>query len=185
VPGATLTSDSLGPITINKDRSLIELTVTKTGDRPIQVGSHYALVKTNASLVFNRRASIGMQLNVLSGASVRCEAGEIKTVTLVEVAGNRRVVTGNKLRAESGSRGIQAARGLGHDSVGHRRRAYVCGRERCAGYDPYGYAEREWVCGRFDKGYEGQDDSYVPYGGCGWGACSGYYQDCGGGVCAA
>lgn len=97
VPGSTLPSDSLGPITINPDRDLIELTVTNTGDRPIQVGSHYAFIETNAALVFDRRAAIGMRLNVPSGASVRFEPGETKTVTLVEVAGNKRVLTGNGL----------------------------------------------------------------------------------------
>lgn len=97
VPGATLPSESLGPITINPDRKLIEISVTNTGDRPIQVGSHYAFVETNAALVFDRRASIGMRLNVPSGASVRFEPGETKTVTLVEVGGNKVVLTGNGL----------------------------------------------------------------------------------------
>jgi len=97
VPGAALPSDSLGPITINPDRKLIEISVTNTGDRPIQVGSHYAFIETNAALVFDRRASIGMRLNVPSGASVRFEPGETKTVTLVDVAGTRTVLTGNRL----------------------------------------------------------------------------------------
>ena len=97
VPGETLPSDSLGGITINPGRDLIELAVTNTGDRPIQVGSHYAFIETNRALVFDRRAAIGMRLNVPSGASVRFEPGETKTVTLVEVAGNKRVLTGNGL----------------------------------------------------------------------------------------
>ena len=97
LPGATLTSPSLGGIPLNEGRDLIELGVTNTGDRPIQVGSHYAFVETNAALVFDRAASIGRRLSVPSGASVRFEPGETKTVTLVDIAGARRVVTGNRL----------------------------------------------------------------------------------------
>ena len=93
IPGAVLpTSDSGSDITLNDGRSLIELTVTNTGDRPIQVGSHYAFVETNPALEFDRKAAIGRRLNVPSGASVRFEAGESKPVTLVELAGERKVV---------------------------------------------------------------------------------------------
>jgi urease len=84
-------------ITINEGRSLLEVTVTNTGDRPIQVGSHYAFIETNKALSFDRRAAIGMRLNVPSGASVRFEPGERKTITLVDIGGKRRVVSGNLL----------------------------------------------------------------------------------------
>ena len=97
VPGAVLPDDSGSDITLNEGRSLIELTVTNTGDRPIQVGSHYAFVETNSALEFDRKAAIGRRLNVPSGASVRFEAGESKPVTLVELAGDCRVVSGNLL----------------------------------------------------------------------------------------
>ena len=76
---------------------MYEVSVTNTGDRPIQVGSHYAFVETNKELEFDRKVAIGKRLNVPSGASVRFEPGETKTVTLVEIGGNKRVVTGNRL----------------------------------------------------------------------------------------
>lgn len=96
-PGATIPADSMGPITINQGRPLVEISVTNTGDRPIQVGSHYAFIETNKALLFDRRLSIGKRLNVPSGASVRFEPGEHKTVTLVDIAGNRNVLSGNLL----------------------------------------------------------------------------------------
>lgn len=95
-PGAVLVEDDK-PITLNAGAALVELSVTNTGDRPVQVGSHYAFVETNKALEFDRQVAIGKRLNVPSGASVRFEPGETKTVTLVEIGGNRRVVTGNRL----------------------------------------------------------------------------------------
>ena len=97
-PGAVLTKDGNDSgIELNKGRKLIELSVTNTGDRPVQVGSHYAFVETNKELEFDRRLAIGKRLNVPSGASVRFEPGETKTITLVEIAGNQRYITGNRL----------------------------------------------------------------------------------------
>merc|ERR1719181_1405175 len=84
-------------IEINAGRVTVELAVTNTGDRPIQVGSHYHFIETNKALVFDRAQSYGKRLNVVSGASVRFEPGESKVVTLVEIAGNKRVVSGNRL----------------------------------------------------------------------------------------
>lgn len=96
-PGAVMI-DRDGPgITLNEGSPLIEVSVTNTGDRPVQVGSHYAFVETNKALAFDRKASIGKRLNVPSGASVRFEPGETKTVTLVEIGGHQNVVTGNRL----------------------------------------------------------------------------------------
>jgi len=97
IPGEILPDDSAGGIVLNEGRSLIELNVTNTGDRPIQVGSHYAFIETNSALQFDRQAAIGYRLNVPSGASVRFEPGESKPVTLVELAGNKCVVSGNLL----------------------------------------------------------------------------------------
>ena len=71
--------------------------VKNTGDRPIQVGTHYAFVETNKALKFNRIASIHKRLNVPSGASVRFEPGETKTVTLVDIGGSQIVKSGNLL----------------------------------------------------------------------------------------
>jgi urease len=103
-PGAVITKQQDGSaaaadidIELNAGRALSEVSVTNTGDRPIQVGSHYAFVETNKALEFDRRVGIGKRLNVPSGASVRFEPGETKTVTLVDIGGNRRVVSGNRL----------------------------------------------------------------------------------------
>lgn len=96
-PGAFVPSATLGGIELNAGRAKRELTVTNSGDRPIQVGSHYHFIETNKALVFDREASYGMRLNVPSGSSVRFEPGDSKPVTLVEIAGEKRVVSGNKL----------------------------------------------------------------------------------------
>ena len=96
-PGAVLVQEDGKPITLNEGAALVELSVTNTGDRPVQVGSHYAFVETNKALEFDRLVAIGKRLNVPSGASVRFEPGETKTVTLVEIGGSQRVVTGNRL----------------------------------------------------------------------------------------
>jgi len=97
LPGSVLPAQDQGPITLNPGRALIELAVTNSGDRPIQVGSHYAFVETNRALVFDRALSIGKRLSVPSGASVRFEPGETKTVTLVDLGGTRTVRSGNLL----------------------------------------------------------------------------------------
>jgi urease len=100
-PGQVITDSTLAQsdIIINAQSTadLIELTVTNTGDRPIQVGSHYAFVETNKALVFDRRAAIHMRLNIPSGTAVRFEAGEAKQVTLVPIGGAQIVHTGNRL----------------------------------------------------------------------------------------
>ena len=103
IPGQMLISPTLPDIEINPSRSLIELCVTNTGDRPIQVGSHYPFLETNAALVFDRKLSLGRRLNVPSGASVRFEPGERKTVTLVSLGGNNNVVCGNGLTGGAAS----------------------------------------------------------------------------------
>ncbi|CAJ1961865.1 unnamed protein product [Cylindrotheca closterium] len=94
-PGAIISADE--PIVLNEGLPLSEISVTNTGDRPIQVGSHYAFVETNKALEFDRKVSIGKRLNVPSGSSIRFEPGETKTVTLVEIGGAKNVITGNKL----------------------------------------------------------------------------------------
>jgi urease beta subunit len=80
-PGEVIPVEGPG-IEINAGRSLIELPITNTGDRPIQVGSHYHFIETNAQLSFDREQSYGRRLNVPAGASVRFEPGETKTVTV-------------------------------------------------------------------------------------------------------
>jgi urease subunit beta len=86
-PGELLTD---GPdIVLNPGRRSITLVVENSGDRPIQVGSHYHFAETNAALSFDRVAAQGMRLNIASGTAVRFEPGQQRTVELVDYAGDR------------------------------------------------------------------------------------------------
>ena len=85
------------PVELNAGRELVEVEVSNTGDRPIQVGSHYHFLETNKALQFDRELAFGRRLNVAAGNSVRFEPGEKKTVTLVDIAGKRVVLGGNSL----------------------------------------------------------------------------------------
>ena len=96
VPGEVVTVD--GVIALNAGRSRLELTVENTGDRPIQVGSHYHFAATNPALAFDRDAAWGHRLDIPAGTSVRFEPGVARTVGLVPLGG-RRIVPG--LRSES------------------------------------------------------------------------------------
>jgi urease subunit beta len=89
IPGEMETLD--GDIEINAGRPTLSLTVTNTGDRPIQVGSHYHFYETNAALAFDRKAARGYRLNIAAGTAVRFEPGQSRTVELVALAGNREV----------------------------------------------------------------------------------------------
>jgi urease subunit beta len=80
-----------GEIEINKGRERVTLEVTNTGDRPIQVGSHYHFFETNDALAFDRRKARGFRLDIAAGTAVRFEPGQKRTVTLVALAGDRRV----------------------------------------------------------------------------------------------
>jgi urease subunit gamma/beta len=93
VPGAVAAAS--GEIVINEGRETVNVAVTNTGDRPIQVGSHYHFVETNRALVFDRRAAYGLRLDIPAGTAVRFEPGETKTVTLVAIAGARIIRGGN------------------------------------------------------------------------------------------
>ncbi|GKU00515.1 urease [Fusarium langsethiae] len=84
-------------ITLNEGRKRIRLQVTSTGDRPIQVGSHYHFIETNPQLEFDRIRSYGYRLDIPAGTSVRFEPGDTKTVTLVEIGGKRVIRGGNNL----------------------------------------------------------------------------------------
>jgi len=86
-----------GEIDLNAGRPSIELSVTNLGDRPIQVGSHYHFIETNAALRFERAKSYGMRLHIPAGTAVRFEPGETKTVKLVAIAGNQVIRGGNNL----------------------------------------------------------------------------------------
>jgi urease subunit beta len=78
-----------GEIEINKGRKTLTLTVSNTGDRPIQVGSHYHFFETNPALKFDRKKTRGMRLDIAAGTAVRFEPGQSREVTLVAVAGKR------------------------------------------------------------------------------------------------
>ncbi|KAL0945384.1 hypothetical protein HGRIS_000879 [Hohenbuehelia grisea] len=94
-PGAIIAKKER--IVINKGRSRVQLRVTNNGDRPIQIGSHYHFIETNAALSFDRAQSYGKRLDIPAGTAVRFEPGDIKTVTLCEIAGQRVVSGGNGL----------------------------------------------------------------------------------------
>jgi len=95
IPGEWLLSDE--PIEINADRRTLRLSVRNTGDRPIQVGSHFHFYEINRALEFDRDAALGMRLDVPAGQSIRFEAGDERDVDLVELGGSRRVIGFNKL----------------------------------------------------------------------------------------
>jgi len=122
IPGEYLLGE--GDIEANAGRRTVKLTVANTGDRPIQVGSHFHFFEANRALRFERRQAFGMRLHVPAGTAVRFEPGDEKVVTLVELAGAREVYglnaltdgpVGDKRRGESVKRaaagGFQGARG--------------------------------------------------------------------------
>ncbi len=89
IPGELLTDGPDHPI--NVGRRTVTAVVENSGDRPIQVGSHYHFAETNSALVFDRVAAHGMRLNIASGTAVRFEPGQQRIVELVDFAGDRRV----------------------------------------------------------------------------------------------
>jgi urease subunit beta len=80
-----------GEIELNAGRRTLSLEIANTGDRPIQVGSHYHFFETNAALAFDRTLARGMRLNIAAGTAVRFEPGQTRTVELVDYAGERKV----------------------------------------------------------------------------------------------
>lgn len=87
IPGEYLVAP--GEVTLNEGRETLPLRVTNTGDRPIQVGSHYHFAETNGLLSFDREAARGYRLNVAAGTAVRFEPGQSRDVELVKYAGDR------------------------------------------------------------------------------------------------
>ncbi len=94
-PGEIICEDE--DLVLNEGRTTISLEVTNMGDRPVQVGSHYPFFEANPQLRFDRRRAYGFRLDIPSGAAVRFEPGESKTVELVEIAGERKVYGGHGL----------------------------------------------------------------------------------------
>ena len=89
IPGEMFIKD--GDIELNKGRKTVTLNVANTGDRPIQVGSHYHFFETNPALKFDRKKARGMRLDIPAGTAVRFEPGQSREVTLVALAGKRTI----------------------------------------------------------------------------------------------
>jgi len=88
-PGETLVAE--GDLDLNVGRATVEIVVANTGDRPVQVGSHYHFHETNRALAFDREAARGYRLDIPAGTAVRFEPGQRRTVTLVAFGGARRI----------------------------------------------------------------------------------------------
>ena len=89
IPGELFPAE--GDLTLNADREAITLMVANTGDRPVQVGSHYHFAETNPALDFDRAAARGMRLDIAAGTAVRFEPGQRREVQLIPVGGARRI----------------------------------------------------------------------------------------------
>ncbi|MDR9484620.1 MAG: urease subunit beta [Sediminimonas sp.] len=89
IPGEVFAAD--GMLTLNAGRPVTVLMVANTGDRPVQVGSHYHFAEANSALEFDRAAARGLRLDIVSGAAVRFEPGQRREVALIPIAGARRV----------------------------------------------------------------------------------------------
>ena len=95
IPGEWLLADEA--VELNAGRRTLRLSVRNTGDRPIQVGSHFHFFEVNRALEFDRAATLGMRLDVPSGQSIRFEAGDERDVELVDFGGRRRLIGFNRL----------------------------------------------------------------------------------------
>ena len=87
IPGEILTLDE--DILLNADKTPIRLSVANSGDRPVQVGSHYHFYETNTALIFDREAARGMRLDIAAGTAVRFESGQAREVQLIPYGGGR------------------------------------------------------------------------------------------------
>jgi urease subunit beta len=106
-PGAVHPGE--GTVTINDGRETTTVDVANTGDRPVQVGSHFHFFEANAALEFDRRAAFGKRLNVPAGTAKRFEPGDRTTVELVEIGGKRRAVGMNDLVDGTVAEGVDEA----------------------------------------------------------------------------
>ena len=89
IPGEIFVAD--GDIILNEGRDATSMSVANTGDRPVQIGSHYHFAETNEALVFDRDAARGMRLDIAAGTAVRFEPGQTRDVQLIPIAGARRI----------------------------------------------------------------------------------------------
>ncbi len=95
IPGEIITQ--AGEIVLNADRPTLTVTVGNTGDRPIQVGSHFHFFEVNTALEFDREQTKGMRLNIPAGTAIRFEPGDEKEVELVAISGSREIYGFNNL----------------------------------------------------------------------------------------
>ena len=89
IPGEMIVAN--GEIELNAGRKAISIKVANSGDRPIQVGSHYHFYETNSALLFEREKTRGYRLDIAAGTAVRFEPGQTRTITLIEYAGERKI----------------------------------------------------------------------------------------------
>lgn len=89
IPGELFPAD--GDIELNQGRDVLELSVANTGDRPVQIGSHYHFYEVNSALIFDREAGKGFRLDIPAGTAVRFEPGQARNVTLVSFTGKREI----------------------------------------------------------------------------------------------
>jgi urease subunit gamma/beta len=120
-PGGVNTQE--GEVELNAGRETVTLAVTNLGDRPVQVGSHYHFIETNASLQFDRGKAYGKRLDIPAGTAVRFEPGETKSVCLVDIAGRRIIRGGNNLAsgpvsAEGKKAALERVRAQGFSTEG-------------------------------------------------------------------
>ena len=128
-PGEYFLDEAAGAVQANVGRRVVRVVVRNTGDRPVQVGSHYHFFEVNRELGFDRRAAYGMRLNIAAGTAVRFEPGEEKEVELTEFGGLRVIHGGNGLvqgalgEAGARERAIERAKNAGFlfDAEGDRR----------------------------------------------------------------
>ena len=95
IPGEIITEE--GDIELNFDKEVLNISVSNSGDRPIQVGSHYHFFETNKALIFNREITLGMRLDIPAGTAIRFEPGDTTEVKLVSYSGHRNVFGFNAL----------------------------------------------------------------------------------------
>ena len=111
IPGEVFPAD--GSIALNADRPTVEVDVENTGDRPIQVGSHFHFFEVNAALGFDRQQAYGRRLDIPSGTAVRFEPGDEREVQLVAIGGERDVHGLNRLTEGAVTDGSNAAAAIG------------------------------------------------------------------------
>ncbi|WP_454697358.1 urease subunit beta [Arthrobacter humicola] len=100
------------PVVVNAGREAVDVVVVNTGDRPVQVGSHYHFAEANAALEFDRQAAYGRRLDIPAGTAARFEPGDSKTVRLIELAGSREVYgLSNAVNGKLATAGPKAGKG--------------------------------------------------------------------------